>query len=270
MHAAMLMHDDIIDRDYTRHGQLNVAGHYRQRYAGHHRHRPEHYAASTALLAGDLALAGAYDLILSAPLPAHVRAHAGGIMSQTVFTLVGGEFLDTEAVLRPLEAPDSLKIALLKTASYSFEAPLRLGALLARAGAAELAALVQYGRQLGVAFQLADDLLGLFGDESATGKPTDSDLAEGKITYLIQRAVALAPPSERVELTALLGDPSLTSTQLDRARQIVAGCGARQETEQLIEGYAADAERALAGARLTPVARQAFTDMITRSIHRSK
>jgi geranylgeranyl diphosphate synthase type II len=189
LHIGLLLHDDIIDRDFTRHGQPNVAGRYRELYGADH----EHHAQSAALLAGDLVLAAARRLL---PNPQLIK-----IYDDALATVIAGELLDMEASLVSDPASPQL-IAETKTASYSCIGPLLTGATLADAPNSQLKILGELGRLLGVGFQLADDLL-IFGSEA--GKDVASDLREGKRTMVVAEALNLLPKAERhkIELTLL-------------------------------------------------------------------
>lgn len=254
LHTSMLIHDDIIDRDYVRYGRLNIAGQYRERYA------PEmlddgqraHYANAAALLAGDLALSGAYEMILGADLPDDLKVMAASLLHESVFMVAGGELLDTEAVLLPFAGVDTEVIAQLKTSAYSFVYPLLMAATLAGAAPRSRQALETMGNALGIAYQLADDILGLFGDEAVTGKTARGDLQEGKRTYLMQQTFALASPAARAELERLVGRGRVTSAEAAAVRTIVRDCGALAQSRRLMNRYTAEARAALARAGLQP------------------
>jgi geranylgeranyl pyrophosphate synthase len=254
LHASILMHDDIIDRDYMRYGRPNVAGQYMARYA-----KPpfsgiqtEHYANSAALMAGDLALSGAYELILGCKLPAEVKIRAAQTMAHAIFVVAGGELLDTEAVLRPIETVDALAIARLKTSEYSFVNPLQMAATLAGADEKAHETLERMGQALGIAYQLADDVLGLFGDESVTGKPNTSDIKEGKRTYLMQRTLALTSSADHDRLMSILGRKSVTVADAEEVRSIVRDSGALTETQERMRSYITEAKQALRSLALKP------------------
>lgn len=235
VHSAMLMHDDIIDRDYVRHGAPNVAGHYLKWYEPSR--QAEHYANSAALLAGDMALSGSYQLVLDSKLSDADKITATKLLGEMLFVVTGGELLDAEATLDSPDASDSLKIALLKTASYSFVAPLQIGAKLAGADPSVHEPLRLYGENLGIAFQLADDMLGLFGDETVTGKSVTSDIEEGRPTHLVQRALAMAGPDARQRLLGLMGRGSVTAAQAEEFRHLVKTSGAGEVVEQEMRDY---------------------------------
>lgn len=247
LHQAMLVHDDIIDRDYTRHGEPNVSGQLQEIYA-ENSITPEdcdHYANSGALLAGDLALSSAYQLFLQSQFDPGVLLPACRLLGGTINTVIGGELLDTEAVMQPIESTDSLLIAELKTASYSFVGPMQCGALLAGANENELAKLNSIGIALGVAFQLSDDLLGVFGDEKVTGKSISSDIHEGKRTLLVQYALEASGDDDRAFLATILGNPLATSDQIERFRKILKTSGAKEKVEKLVEMYLEQADDSL-------------------------
>ena len=147
-------------------------------------------------------------------------------------------------------AERALRVVSLKAARYSVEQPLLIGAALAGADQAQRTALRAFGHPLGMAFQLRDDVLGVFGDERVTGKPAGDDLREGKRTLLIAwTREALAAPGRRL-VDELLGDPQLTGDQIASLQATIAESGALARVERLIAGYAADGEAALRGAPL--------------------
>lgn len=266
LHCSLLIHDDIIDRDIVRHGKPNVAGQYRAIYDGADAAaKRDHLADSAAILGGDLLLAAAHRLIAESKLDTEKKLEALRFLSDAVFNVAGGELLDAESVIKRLPDVDSLAIAKYKTAHYSFVTPLVMGASLAGASLSVRAQLTEYGLALGVAFQMADDLLGLFGDEEETGKPATSDLREGRRTYLLQQAYKMAAPAEIAELDAIVGDENVTNDQLERARAIVRECGAYDATIAEIQQYTQQAEVALGGLEFAPEFHAEFMALINRA-----
>jgi geranylgeranyl pyrophosphate synthase len=270
LHASMLIHDDIIDRDYVRYGRPNIAGQYRVRYAHVDSAQRDHYAAAAALVAGDLALSGAYELIMASSLPDQTKIAAQRVLAESIFAVGGGELLDSEAVLHPFEDVDSLTIARLKTASYSFVCPLVMGATLAGADTAMQLQLQEFGKAFGVAYQLSDDILGLYGDESVTGKPTTSDLEEGKRTYLMQRALQLSGPADKARLLEILAAGAVNPKQANRARRIIRHGGALEETRTLMGQYLAEAEEILNNLPLQADARAELTALMRHTATRQQ
>lgn len=208
IHVAMLMHDDIIDRDYVRHGHPNVAGHYLDYYKSipddANRH---HHANSSALLAGDLLISAAYSLLLESGFMLDKTLQACRILHEAIFTVVGGELLDVEVSVIHADISPQL-VAEAKTASYSLIGPLMTGASLASASDSIKVRLRELGLVLGVGFQYVDDALGIFGDEAVTGKSVLSDLEEGKRTFVIAEALGLMPEGDRDRAEHLLRSPS--------------------------------------------------------------
>ncbi len=204
LHIGLLMHDDVVDRDYSRHGQPNVAGQYLQYYDSVADEATRlHYAHTAGLLAGDLVLSAANRLL------DHYSVAFGlkDIFYEAMFQVIGGELLDVESAISNTLIEPQL-IAEAKTASYSMIGPLVTGATLAGAPAKQLKLLRQLGRILGVGFQLADDML-VFGDAALAGKSVISDLVEGKRTAVVTEMLGLLQGAARAEAeTKLATDPA--------------------------------------------------------------
>ncbi len=270
LHLSLLIHDDIIDKDLIRYGQDNVAGLMKKTYlslgAGD---QANHLAASAALLAGDLLLSSAYEIIAASNLSDRQKNQATLQLSESMFFVAGGELLDTESGVRGV-ASLPLKIADYKTARYSFVTPLLTGALLADAPAQEFRTLEDFGVALGIAYQLRDDYLGMYGDEAVTGKSTLGDIREGKRTYLVQQALGRASAAERKLLGALLGKADVSRAEADTVRQIVERCGAKSVALEKIAGYAAVASQALQRLQIGADARKSFERVMLQATERTK
>jgi geranylgeranyl diphosphate synthase type II len=245
LHLSMLIHDDIIDNDLIRYGVDNVAGSYNEVYKNSLSDptRRSHHATAAALLAGDLALSAAHDIVLRSDLPMSTKIRAQRNLIKATFVVAGGELLDTEAALYPIMEADPLLIARLKTASYSFIGPLTTGAMLAGASSTMINEMARLGEVLGCAFQLADDLIGVFGDPAVTGKSTTGDLSEGKRTYLLQQTFQSCTEADTAVLNRLIGKPSLSDAEAETLRAIIVRTGAKKQLEDLIAAYAAEARR---------------------------
>jgi geranylgeranyl diphosphate synthase type I len=277
-HAAALVHDDLIDNSDTRRGR--PAAH--RSLEAHHRDRgwsgdAESFGRSSAILSGDLLVAWSDDLLengLSAAAPADaVAARVEYARMRRDVTV--GQFLDiaeesayfTEGDERHAER--ALRVASLKSARYSVEQPLRIGAALAGADAEQLAALSAFGHPVGMAFQLRDDVLGVFGDESETGKPSGDDLREGKRTVLIAYAREALPSGSRSVLDELIGDPTLDAEQIAALQRTIVDSGALERVEALIADFAHEADRALSGAPLGNAAVGELRDLARAATSRS-
>lgn len=244
LHTALIVHDDVIDRDFVRRGAPNIAGAYRDRAraAGATEAAAEHRGMSAAVIAGDLALFNAYRLIDRSGVGDAVRSRLLEVMDDALFSSAAGELIDVDFAALP-EVPrvdDILTMERLKTAVYSFESPLQAGAILAGASEETVATLADFGREIGIAYQLVDDLLGVFGVEDETGKTTIGDLREGKRTVLI--AYASSAPGWDA-LAPLFGSPELSEADAGRLREHLVDCGARAFAQGLARYYA---NRALA------------------------
>ncbi|MBD1539604.1 polyprenyl synthetase family protein [Arthrobacter sp. S13_S34] len=246
LHTALIVHDDVVDRDFARRGVPNVSGTYRNLAAaqGSSPERAEHTGMSVGVIAGDLALSNAYRLMGEVDVDLLTRQRLAEILDEAVFASAAGELLDVLAPLDPTPQPvaEVLTMARLKTAVYSFEAPLLAGAVLAGADERLVAALGEFGRFIGIAYQVADDLTGVFGDESRTGKVGWGDLREGKRTALISHAAA-EPQWPRI--AELLSGPDLTAADAAEVRGLLIEAGARDRTMQLAADLTEHALRAL-------------------------
>jgi geranylgeranyl diphosphate synthase type I len=159
------------------------------------------------------------------------------------------------------------RVIVFKSAKYSVEAPLAIGALLAGGTAGQVDALRRFGLPLGIAYQLRDDLLGVFGDADVTGKPSGDDLREGKRTVLIALARAALDESSVRTLDGLLGDPRLDDGQVEWLQQTIAGSGAVQRVEQRIAENVRLAVAAIEAGPIDADSRQqlsALADAVTR------
>ena len=272
LHMAMLIHDDIIDRDDIRYGVKNIAreymDHYEELLAEVSDRR--HYANSAAILAGDLLISESYVLISETQAnPAAVLA-SQKLLSKAVFQVVGGELLDTEAAFRGADSADPLTIAEQKTASYSFVSPFLMGAILAEADQLQQDILQKLGEQLGIAYQLRDDILGVFGDEEKTGKSTSGDLKEGKRTLLLSEFRKLATEAQRQEFDAQFGNHEASTEDIARMKELFVESGAKASIEELIAAYQEHAHRLVDALDIQQVHRDAFTSLIELCIRREK
>lgn len=256
LHTALIVHDDVIDHDFVRRGVPNLSGSYREQAIaeGHSERAAEHSGISAAVIAGDLALFNSYRLIDRSGVSGAVRARLLDVMDEALFASAAGEMIDVDFA-SATEVPrvdDILTMERLKTAVYSFECPLQAGAILAGASDEVVATLGDFGREIGIAYQIVDDLLGVFGAEEETGKSTTGDLREGKRTVLIAYA---ASTREWAEVEHLFGDENLTATDAERLRTALSDCGARSFTEGLARYYANRALARLAEPHILPALR---------------
>lgn len=272
LHLGMLIHDDIIDRDYVRYGVKNIAGTYGDIYATTVKN-PEHrlhYAQASAILAGDLMLSDAYQLILSANIEPAKIVEVQKIFGNGIFEVIGGELLDTEAVFRGEGAASSEKIALHKTASYTFSLPMLVGACLAGASVAQRMQVTTFAQNLGIAFQLRDDVLGIFGNEDETGKTNTGDIREGKRTYMIEQFYELASDDHKQEFDQFFGKNDISNEQARRVRQLLIASHALEATEQAITRYTQKARATISAMGVEPAYLGELNELIILATERAK
>ncbi len=275
--AAALIHDDVMDASDTRRGMPAV----HRQFAALHRGRgwagdAEHFGAAGAILAGDLCLSWSDEVLTSAGLAPDALARVKPVFDRMRTQLMGGQYLDMLAQAVPVVTDahaDALaraqRVICFKSAKYSIEHPLLIGAALADADEPLTRAYSAYGLPLGEAFQLRDDVLGVFGDPAATGKPAGDDLREGKRTVLVVLALERADARQGAALREGLGDPGLDPAGVDRLRSVVLETGALARVEQMIDDAVARSRAALAAAPVTEVARRALGDLVDAATARA-
>lgn len=274
--ACALLHDDIIDRSETRRGQPSAHRTMAKDHAGEGlTGDPEHYGTSIALILGDLALAWADDLFADAALALNASVDAWLAWRGMRTEVLAGQLLDLRTAAAAADpatqARDAMRVNRYKTAAYTVERPLQLGASLAGAPPDTVVRLREFGVAIGVAFQLRDDLLGVFGDPAVTGKPAGDDLIEGKKTLLLATArQRLAGDPVRLErLDSGIGTAATASRVLELS-EIIAETGAVQEMEDRIAALLAEGLAALALAEVpAPVAAQ-LEELASASTHRRR
>lgn len=270
--AGALIHDDVMDASDTRRGEPAV----HRRFEGHHRANawrgaPDAFGESAAILAGDLCLVWSDEMLHSSGADPAAVGRARPVFDEMRTEVMVGQYLD---MLTQVTADTSVerasKVATYKSAKYTVERPLLIGAAMAGAPEGIRATYSRYGRALGEAFQLRDDVLGVFGDPSETGKPAGDDLREGKRTYLIAVAFALADPQAERVLHDDLGDPSLDDAGVARLRDIIESTGALERTEARISDLGGTALAAVASAHLVNGADEVLIELVEASTRRRR
>ena len=252
LHASALIHDDLMDDSDIRRGRPATHVHYSRRHgergltgdAGR-------FGASAAILLGDLSQAWADELLRTCGLPSD-RVLDGlrcfDIMRTEVIT---GQYLDVLAQTDPgTTLPRAMRVLRFKSARYSVMRPLELGGVLAGADEALLRLYREVGEPIGEAFQLRDDVLGVFGDPAVTGKPAGDDVREGKRTVLVLLARQAADAAQVSVLDRWLGNASMTDAGADAVRTVMTDTGALDRVEAMIAERTDQAVRALSSARL--------------------
>jgi geranylgeranyl diphosphate synthase type I len=265
LQASALVHDDVMDKSDLRRGMPSA---HRRFQAMHEKSgwygSAEQFGEGAAILLGNLLLIWSGEMWRASGLPRESLEAAQPVHDHMRSELMCGQYLDLlEQANGENTFESALRVALFKSGKYSVEQPLRLGLTLA---GRELAPWMDelctgYGRRVGIAFQLRDDILGVFGDPAQTGKPAGDDLREGKRTMLVARTLAAASPSDAETVRQLLGDPELDEAGVATLREIIDGTGALQECEDLIGDYLGQALAALETAPVTPESRAALTEL---------
>lgn len=271
-HAFCLIHDDIMDHSVSRRGRPTV----HHALAARHPDRPGRghdttwLGTSGAILVGDMALAWSDELLDAAALPSSRLAEVRRVIHAMREEVIHGQYLD---LLAPLGAATDLNTALTviryKTAKYTIERPLHTGAVLAGAGRPLRAALSRFALPLGEAFQLRDDLLGVFGNPHQTGKPVLDDLREGKHTALLALAHQRATPAQQALLAQLVGDSALDEDGAARIRQVLEAAGARAAVESMITTRYGQALAALESVPITPPATMTLRRIAALAVERA-
>jgi geranylgeranyl diphosphate synthase type I len=270
LQAAALIHDDVMDGSDTRRGI--PAAH--RRFEALHRGNTwlgssEGFGTGAAILLGDLCLSWADELLLSCGLPPRSLLRAKPVYDVMRTELMAGQYLDLlEQAMGGGSTARAMRVVRFKAAKYTIERPLHLGALLADAPPALIAAYTGYGLPLGEAFQLRDDVLGVFGDPAVTGKPAGDDLREGKRTVLVAMAVEAATATQAAVLRRRLGDPALDADGVAELREIIVGTGALRDVEVLIETLTEQAFTALAASGVDEPARGVLHGLAVASTSR--
>lgn len=278
LHVSALVHDDLIDASDTRRGVPAV----HRQFAARHRAAPgrgdsDAYGSSVAILLGDLLLVWSGEMFETCGLDAAALAAARPVLDLMRTEVTCGQYLDvsaahgmTGAATPAEELAVARRVLEYKSASYSVRRPAQAGAALAGADERLLAALGEFGSPLGAAFQLRDDVLGVFGDPEATGKPSGDDIREGKRTILVLTALERADRSQRETLSGLLGNEDLGPDEVDEACRVIEETGARAAVEELIEARTAKALSVLAAADMHPEGRLALNRLTELSVQRDR
>ena len=237
-HVAALVHDDVMDRSDTRRGVPTV----QRQFAGRHLDEdllgePDHHGTSVAILVGDLCLSWSDELIGLARRATgdHRGDEARGVFDTMRTEVIGGQYLDLLEQARATTSESAVqRIVRYKSAKYTVEHPLVLGAALAGAGPALQEGYAAFGLPVGEAFQLRDDVLGVFGDPARTGKPIGDDLRQGKKTLLVSLARERADDAQ-ARLLDDVGDTGLPQEAVDRISDVLVATGAVDEVERRID-----------------------------------
>jgi geranylgeranyl diphosphate synthase type I len=280
-HAAALVHDDLLDQSDTRRGAPAI----HKRFESLHKEKqwagaPERFGVAGSVLVGDLMLGWSSEIFGNALLHSpnrEIESACRDEFSLMRVEVMAGQYLDVleenAATTRSVKegVGRAEKVILYKTAKYSIEAPLRIGAAFAGADQSTLNEFTKFGIPLGIAFQLRDDILGVFGDPSVTGKPAGDDLREGKRTVLValtREALTEQSPSMADSFEELLTSRELDSQQIAFMQKLIQESGALAKTERMITELADRSLDSLESSSLEETAKSALKSLALKVINR--
>ncbi|HEY3503968.1 MAG TPA: polyprenyl synthetase family protein [Actinocatenispora sp.] len=274
LHAFALAHDDVMDAAAVRRGRPTLHREFADRHrAAGWRGDPERFGTSVAVLLGDLCAVWADRLIGTSGLPAPVLLAARRVYDAMRIEAVAGQYLDVlhgAGSAGGESVAAAVKVARFKSASYTVQRPLRFGAALAGPVPPDVvAAYDRFGVAVGEAFQLRDDILGVYGQTAVTGKPVGDDLRQGKPTVLAELARSRATPGQRVLLDRVLGDADASDAALAEVADVITACGARAEVEGMIAARVSAGLAALAAAPIGAVARRELSALALAAVQRA-
>lgn len=267
LHTAFVIHDDVIDGDLVRRGAVNVSGTFSERAVARAAGLQDcaTFGLAAGVLAGDLALVGATREIALCGADTRTTRRLLDLLDDAVHVSAAGELADVALSLGGSDhagiLADVIRMEECKTAVYSFQLPLQAGAVLAGASDHTAGLLGEVGRLAGIGFQLVDDLLGVFGDESVTGKSALGDLREGKMTPLIAHARSTAAWPE---ISQHVGDRTIDEERAEAVRALLTDCGSRAYVEHLANRYMTESLRAAEDLHLDPTLMAELTGLSQR------
>jgi geranylgeranyl diphosphate synthase type I len=271
LQACALIHDDVMDASDTRRGKPAIHKQFETRHTTNNWNgSAKLFGDGAAILVGDLALSWADEMLLTSGLTSEQLVRAKTVYDVMRTELMCGQYLDLlEQARGDITHERAETVIRFKSAKYTIERPLHLGAAIAGATPELNQTLSEYGLALGEAFQLRDDLLGVFGDSSVTGKPAGDDLREGKQTMLIAFANLNADAVDKKFLVDNLGDSSLTSETISRLQNVLVDCGAQNFVENRITEYLDKSVSSLDALAEHPEAKTALTELAILATNRS-
>jgi geranylgeranyl diphosphate synthase type I len=276
LQAWALIHDDVIDSSSTRRGRPTAHVHFAALHREQNWRGPAHqFGISAAILLGDVAQAWADDIVsrvCQTGLSPDAQRRVQRVWSDIRTEVLGGQYLDIVAEASAADSiASAMTVATFKTACYTVSRPLQLGVAAAADRPDVQAAFQQFGTDLGVAFQLRDDVLGMFGDPAVTGKPSGDDLRSGKRTVLVAEAAELADKSDPLAANLLRTSigTELTDTQVRELRDVIEGVGALAAAENRITELTQRALATLASAPINATAKAGLSELARMATDRS-
>jgi len=240
IHTALLIHDDVMDCDDTRRGKPTTHKYFATLHDEQYEHGDQcHFGESMAIQVGDIALLLGFSVLAESTIKEELRLQVlNRLLRGIIHTGYGQVFDVTLEAMGKAQEQDIIDLHSAKTAIYTYENPLHIGALLAGATKSDLLLLSRYALPAGIAFQIQDDILGLYGNPEKTGKAADSDLKQRKLTLLMKKAYEFGDLKQTQKLNKIWGNPDLTATDAQLARQIILETGSLDYSKKLSVEYA--------------------------------
>ncbi len=265
IHSFLLMHDDIVDRDNKRHGLETIHVHY-EKYATKkfNSQDAKHFGVSIAIILGDTIYSVANQILFSSEFEPKFIVKAMNKLQKIVRHTAIGEIQDILMEYKKSSSEEEIfKMYENKTAKYTFEGPFQLGALLAGAEYKYIQDISKFTIPLGIAFQLQDDFLGIFGKEEVTGKPFASDIIEGKQTVVVKRALNFSDSKQKERLKELLGKKNITKDEIEEFIFILNSVGAVKSVKKDIDRQLEISRTLLEKASISPEIKDFLFGMIS-------
>lgn len=247
IHTALLMHDDFMDQDDTRRGKPTTHEYYKSFHENKNfRFNSLHYGESMAVTVGDVALLAGYEILGKSGFDNNLRNRTLNRTFRGIVNTALGQTYDITLEGKGIASEkDITDLHHAKTAIYTYENPLHIGAILAGAKKKDLDLISEYAIPGGIAFQLQDDILGLYGNPEKTGKPAHSDLRQGKMTLLIIKALEFGNKNQQKRLREIWGKRNLTENDANEARKIVKETGSLEYSQKVSVKWAKKAQKAI-------------------------
>jgi len=272
MESFLLVHDDIIDQDEMRRGYLTIHKVYENKAKRIYKNIDyKRYGENISIIIGDILSALGSEAILNANFPIKRKIKAIEKFNKVIINTCFGQVLDINYEIRDnIKEKDIKRIQQLKTAVYTIEGPLHIGAILGGANNKKLRALSSYALPLGQAFQIQDDILGLFGEQKKIGKPIGSDIKEGKKTLLIIKALEKADKKESLFIKKCLGNKKITENDIEKIREIVKSTGSLKYSEDLAKKLIEKAKSSLINLNLRKKGKKQLLNIADYIVNREK
>ncbi|MFA5840916.1 MAG: polyprenyl synthetase family protein [Candidatus Paceibacterota bacterium] len=247
LHSFGLIHDDIIDKDASRHGVATIHEKYKKIATKYNSAKEKnHFGNSMAIISGDITNSMAHDIIFNTSFPNEVKLKFLNKLEKIIFLTCSGQMLDvTLSYQNKTTEKQILEMHERKTAHYTFEGPAHLGCILAGADKSYINLFSKYALPLGKAFQIKDDIMGVFGNEKEIGKTVGSDIIEGKKTLLVMKALEKGNKKEKLHIIKCLNNKNISKKELEEFRNIIIKTGSLKYSEDLAKSFANEAKKNL-------------------------